>query len=611
MRAMWRSRRRNPAQARGSRAQPFHLILIKPSHYDDDGYVIQWARSSVPSNSMAAIYGLALDCIDRQVLGPDRPIEVAAYDETNTRIRVDRIASRIRAGGGHGLVALVGVQTNQFPRAVDLALELRARGVQACIGGFHVSGCLAMLNELPADLTFAMDSGISLFAGELEGRLDGLLRDAEARRLERLYDFTKEAPPLESQPLPYLPAPVIARMSDRRTSFDAGRGCPFLCSFCTIINVQGRTSRYRSPDDVETIVRKNLAQGIRKFFITDDNFVRNKIWEPIFDRLIEIREAEGIDLKLTVQVDTLCHKVPRFIEKAARAGVEKVFIGMESIDPDALRESRKTQNKITEYRRMLQAWHDADVVTCAGYILGFPGDTPEGILRDIGIIQRELPVDALEFFILVPLPGSQDHKELYERKVPLDPDMNRYDSVHVTAPHPRMTGREWVDVYRRAWDAYYSPEHVATVLRRARAWGSRAEKVMWVMLSFHATAVVEGVHPLDGGILRRKYRHDRRRGLPLESPLAFYPRYAWETVSKQARLLAMYLRYRAIYRRAVARSAADPAEDLAMQPVRDEELDRLDLFTATDAARAAALKSRRMAERKAALPAASDLATRA
>jgi radical SAM superfamily enzyme YgiQ (UPF0313 family) len=559
---------------------------------------------------MAAIYGLALDCIDRKVLGPDRPIALAAYDETNTRVHVDRIAGRIRAGGGRGLVALVGVQTNQFPRAVDLALELRARGIQVCIGGFHVSGCVAMLTDLPVDLSFAMDNGISLFAGELEGRLDDLLRDAEAGRLKRLYDFTKDAPPLESQPLPYLPASVIARMSDRRTSFDAGRGCPFLCSFCTIINVQGRTSRYRTPDDVESIVRKNLAQGIRKFFITDDNFVRNKIWEPIFDRLIELREGEGIDLKLTVQVDTLCHKVPRFIDKAARAGVEKVFIGMESINPDALRESRKTQNKITEYRRMLQAWHDADVVTCAGYILGFPGDTPEGIVRDIGIIQRELPVDALEFFILVPLPGSQDHKELYERKAPLDPDMNRYDSVHVTAPHPRMTSSEWVEVYRRAWDAYYSPEHVSTVLRRARSWGSRAQKVMWVMLSFHATAVIEGVHPLDGGILRRKYRRDRRRGLPLESSLAFYPRYAWQTLSKQARLLAMYLRYRAIYRGAIVRTTEDPAQDLAMRPVRDEELDCLDLFTATEAARVAARKSRRIAERRAALPIPSDPDTR-
>ena len=40
----------------------FQLILIKPSHYHDDGYVIRWWRALIPSNSLAAVYGLALDC---------------------------------------------------------------------------------------------------------------------------------------------------------------------------------------------------------------------------------------------------------------------------------------------------------------------------------------------------------------------------------------------------------------------------------------------------------------------------------------------------------------------------------------------------------------------
>ena len=47
----------------------FLIFLIKPSHYDDDGYVIQWLRSSIPSNTLAALYGLALDCGKRHILG--------------------------------------------------------------------------------------------------------------------------------------------------------------------------------------------------------------------------------------------------------------------------------------------------------------------------------------------------------------------------------------------------------------------------------------------------------------------------------------------------------------------------------------------------------------
>lgn len=579
-------------------AKQFHLILVKPSHYDDDGYVIQWTRSAVPSNTMAAIYGLALDSMERRALGDNVTIEVTALDETNTRIRVDKLARMVKRSGGLGMVALVGVQTNQFPRAVDLARKFMAKGVQACIGGFHVSGCLAMLPETPPDIKAATDDGISLFAGELEGRLDKILKDAYAGRLMPLYNFMNDLPGLENQPVPYLPADVIHRMSSSRTSFDAGRGCPFLCSFCTIINVQGRKSRHRTADDVERIVRSNVDQGIYKFFITDDNFARNVVWEVMFDRLIKLREEDGINLKLTIQVDTLCHKIPNFIEKAGAAGVEKVFIGLESINPESLNGSRKTQNNITEYRQMLQAWHDVGAVTCAGYILGFPTDTRESILRDIKIIQRELPVDCLEFFILTPLPGSQDHKELWQQGVTMDTDMNNYDSVHVTTAHARMSDEEWAGIYREAWEAYYSPEHVETVMRRARQWGNLVDKVKWVMLSFHSTARIERLHPLDGGLLRRKVRTDRRSGLPLENPIVFHTRYAWEVLSKSVRLAAMYLSYQRRYRRVMAGRSVGQEPDVAMQPAEERELDSLELFNVTEAARSVAVKMKKKAERK-------------
>ena len=84
-------------------SQIFHLFLIKPSHYDDDGYVIQWARSSIPANTLAALYGLARDCSERKVLGEDVEIRITVWDETNTRIRPARIIEQIRKAGGHGL----------------------------------------------------------------------------------------------------------------------------------------------------------------------------------------------------------------------------------------------------------------------------------------------------------------------------------------------------------------------------------------------------------------------------------------------------------------------------------------------------------------------------
>ena len=122
----------------------FHFIMIKPSHYDDDGYIIQWVRSSIPSNTLATLYSLAQDTAKRHILGEDVQIHLSAYDETNTRIKIKQLVRLIRKSGGHGLVALAGVQANQFPRAVDMGRQFRAENIQVCIGGFHVSGCLAI-----------------------------------------------------------------------------------------------------------------------------------------------------------------------------------------------------------------------------------------------------------------------------------------------------------------------------------------------------------------------------------------------------------------------------------------------------------------------------------
>ena len=177
---------------------------------------------------------------------------------------------------GFGLVALVGVQSNQYPRALDIARPFRDAGIQVAIGGFHVSGCLSMLDGRAVQLDACRDMGISIFAGEAEGRLDMVLRDSAAGQLAPLYEFMKDLPGMEGTPVPFLPKQYVKRTLGLSTSFDAGRGCPYQCSFCTIINVQGRKSRFRSASDVERLVRLNWTQGIHKFFITDDNFARNK-----------------------------------------------------------------------------------------------------------------------------------------------------------------------------------------------------------------------------------------------------------------------------------------------------------------------------------------------
>lgn len=552
------------------------LVLIKPSHYDNDGYVIQWFRSAMPSNTLAVLYGLALDCKERQTLGPDVDLEITAIDETNTRVRVDRLIGELR--GRKSLVALVGVQSNQYPRSMDLARRFRAADIAVAIGGFHVSGTLSMLPGIQPEVQEAMDLGISLFAGEAEGRFEQVLSDAWNGTLKPLYNFMDDLPSLSGVPTPLLPASRIKRTGGTITSFDAGRGCPFQCSFCTIINVQGRKSRRRTPDEIEQIVRSNLAQGINRFFITDDNFARNTDWEPVFDRLIAMREGEKANIKFIIQVDTMCHRLPRFIEKAGRAGVARVFIGLESINPESLKSAKKKQNKIAEYRKMLLEWKKARVTVFAGYILGFPGETPETIRRDIEVIRRELPIDLLEFHCLTPLPGSEDHQKLFKNGTYLDPDLNKYDLEHVVTTHSNMTVAEWRRAYDEAWDIFYAPEHIRTVMRRAAATGINAGNMMFLLLWYWACEKLEKVHPLQGGYFRRKYRKDRRPGMPVENPLVFYPKYAAELVYKHVRLAGQIVRYGRFRYQLKRDPEAKNYMDVALTPVLEEDTSTLELL---------------------------------
>jgi radical SAM superfamily enzyme YgiQ (UPF0313 family) len=307
-----------------------------------------------------------------------------------------------------------------------------------------------------------------------------------------------------------------------------------------------------------------------------------------------LRETAFPGLGFTIQVDTLCHKIPNFIEKAAKAGVRRVFIGLENINPDNLIAAKKRQNKITEYREMIQKWRDHGAITYAGYILGFPADTKETIVRDIEIIKRELPLDILEFFFLTPLPGSEDHKTLAQKGIWMDPDMNKYDLNHRVSHHPTMGDTEWEEAYRAAWAAFYTPEHVRTILRRSAACklgrpGTTLSTILW----FYLMILFEGVHPLEGGAFRLKFRRDRRFGEKIESPFIFYPRYGWETLRKAWGYFRIYRQLKAMLDEALTAPDRLTYSDIAIAPPQADEFDRLSLYHETTGGEAALARKRR------------------
>jgi radical SAM superfamily enzyme YgiQ (UPF0313 family) len=540
----------------------FHVILIKPSKYDEEGYVIRWWRAVVTSNSLACLHALTQQVARQGDLDPDVEIVIHCFDETVQVVPVKKL-SRIHRTGERAIVCMVGVQTNQYARALDLALEFRKERFHCMMGGFHVSGILSMLPDKTPEIQEALDAGITLVAGEVENRWGELLKAAYEERLEPLYNFVEDKPALEGVPGPVLPDSIIGRFFNQQTSFDAGRGCPFHCSFCTIINIQGNTMRGRNADDIEKLVRYNHGNSHKHIFITDDNFARHKDWESIADRLIDLKENQGMRMSLIIQTDTLAHKIPRFIEKTTRAGVRRVFIGLESVNPENLRATGKYQNQLKEYRKLLQKWRDHGAITLAGYIIGFPGDTYESIMRDIEFLKRELPLDLAEFFIMTPLPGSKDHQKYYLDKVPMAQDTNLYDTTHVCMQHPKMSNEEFMRAYRDAWKSFYSRDHQRTLLLRRK--GPRRRILFSCLVWFASSVFLSNLHPLLSGFFRIKTPGDRRRGLPREAFIPFYAKWIRDQIVYAVRLVKMIWDIWALFREAQRPENAS-YEDAAILP---------------------------------------------
>ena len=498
--------------------EKLRIVLIRPSKYDDEGYVIRHLRGVLPSNTLACLSGLTDELNQTHALGRGIEVEIRIFDDTVQKIPIRRII-RSNSQRRRTVIALVGVQSNQFPRAADLARQFREGGLQVLIGGFHISGSLSLFADIPSEIRELMDLGISVVAGEVEDTWAGILRDALEGTLKPLYNFLGCKPDLSTRPVPRVHHRYLRRfIASNYGTIDCGRGCPYRCSFCTIINVQGRTMRFRSKETIIRAIRDNYQRyGVDYYFFTDDNFARNALWREIFQELALLRDREGIPIRFMMQVDTQAYRLPDFIPMAARAGCTQVFIGLESINQKNLQSAGKCQNRVQDYRDMIAAWHAEKIATHVAYIIGFPFDTAESVREDIDRLKSDLKVEQASFFMLTPLPGSQDHLQMVQTGQPIDPDLNNYDAFHETMPHPHLGPGEWTAVYRDAWSSFYSFDYIRQVLSEANPenYWNIFRNFIW----YRNSVMIEGGHPMIHGFFRLKDRKERRRGFTVESRL--------------------------------------------------------------------------------------------
>ena len=158
-----------------------------------------------------------------------------------------------------------------------------------------------------------------------------------------------------------------------------------------------------------------------------------------------------------------------------------------------------------------------------------------------------------------------------------------------------MTLDEWQRAYADAWNAFYTPEHAETVMRRGAACGVGLGRLQAIFLCFSHFVRVENVHPIQGGIIRRKYRLDRRPGFPIEPAWSFYPKYYGETLWKAVLFLTRWGASELLRQRVRRDPLRHHYTDQALTPVRDDETETLEMFTHNQEARDEVVRARKIA----------------
>jgi hypothetical protein len=178
----------------------------------------------------------------------------------------------------------------------------------------------------------------------------------------------------------------------------------------------------------------------------------------------------------------------------------------------------------------------------------------------------------------------------------MHPDLNCYDGEHAAAHHPKMTGEEWEGIYQEAWTTFYTREHMETIIRRAAATKCSRSRLIGLLFLSRTSVPVEKAHPLQGGVLRRKRRLDRRPGLPIEPIWAFYPKYAWSLAKNSLYELRLLLWLLITVQRIYNDKNRYAYTDAALTAATDDETETLQLFTHNDAARQSVQHARKIAE---------------
>ncbi|MBM4294207.1 MAG: B12-binding domain-containing radical SAM protein [Deltaproteobacteria bacterium] len=345
--------------------------------------------------------------------------------------------------------------SSTIPRAYKLADFYRERGVPVVLGGAHSS-------FLPAE---GLNHADHIICGEGEQALPeliGFLREGgspgDIQNLCYLEDGELKQNPwrpfvedLDSLPIPnYHLIHGWGAKKRHWVSIATSRGCPFNCSFCSVIMLFGRKYRYNSVDRVMEEIRRNALKATHIFFC-DDNFTANQ------DRIKDLCERiikENLQIEWSAQVRVEAARDPELLKLMARSGCYVVFVGLESINPATLKAYNKSQT-VEGIRDCVINFHHHGIKVHGMFVFGSDEDHYQ-VIRDTVKFSRKLDLDSLQYLILTPVPGTKFYQDLEAQNRIICRDWSNYDGHHAVFQPKQFSPYELQAETIRAMKKFYS-----------------------------------------------------------------------------------------------------------------------------------------------------------
>jgi hypothetical protein len=449
------------------------VVLIKPSKYGIDGSVERFKKGYLPNATLWHIASLTPERIG------DVPVTVHTIDEYVWQ-DLEYLRLLHHDPDVITLVALVGVQSHQFHRALDLTAYARHHGVRHCIiGGPHPMTC---------DTASLQERGVSFALAEAELIWREILEDAIAGELRPVYGadqrWTEQLPNLVINPPDVT---VLTRYTSPMLGLYPVRGCPYQCNYCSVIKISGR--QVRSPNLESTLesLRRAKRAGIELIMFVSDNF--NKF--PDVRELLQSIIDERINLKFFCQCDAQIAKDPELVALLGRAGCVEMFVGVESFNRKTLKAAGKYHNFPKHYAEIVRLCHEAGIRAHFSNIIGFPDDNEDEIENHIEVLKTLHPKVA-SFYILTPIPGTEQYNDFYKSGLITEKNLDRFDTTHSTWLHPNLTRERLEDLLYHAYVSYYR--------FLLKAGGLSDESYRQAI--YHRYIAAQRIHPMSGGVDR-------------------------------------------------------------------------------------------------------------